>query len=194
MKGQGADGSRWRELPATYRALVVRNRVDFQWIAIEMQHERMKTAFRPPADLSEWMSAGQWRGLVDLDFFLTAVRRLDRTADLARDGCDPAGALRQPVKLFKARTHGVTLIRDTLEHFDDEDRRGRSYGLGIGMGPDSWIITYGDLWLDTARLVMAARDVHRAIRAVVDPEAFKDVHGGYPMVELRQPSPVSEPI
>jgi hypothetical protein len=135
---------------------VVRNRVDFQCTAVETQHERMTAAFRLPADLSEWLAAEPWRGLVDLDFFLTAVRRLDRAADLARDSCDLAGALRQPVKLFKARTRGVTLIRHTLEHFDDEDRHGRHHGLGIGMGPDSWIITYGDLWLDTASLVTAA--------------------------------------
>jgi hypothetical protein len=181
-----ADGSQWGELPLTYCALVVRNRVDLQWVAIEVQHERMTTAFRSPADPSEWISALRGRGLVDLDFFLTAVRRLDRVTDLARGRCDPAGELRQPVKLFKARTHGVTQIRDTLEHFDDEDRRGRIHGLGIGTGPDSWTITYGDLRLDTAQLVTAARDVHRAIRAVVDPEAFKDVHGGDPMVELRR--------
>jgi hypothetical protein len=182
-----ADGSQWRELPPTYRALVVRNRADLQWIAIEVQHERMTTTFRSPADLSERMSARHCRGLVDLDFFLTAVRRLERAANLARDSCDPAGELRQPVKLFRTRTHGVTRIRDTLEHFDDEDRRGRIDGLGVGTGPDSWTITYGDLHLDTAQLVTAARDVHRAIRAVVDPEAFKDAHSGHPMVELRSP-------
>lgn len=173
-------------LPASYRAVIVRNRIDLQLIAVQTQHERL--LMTPPElnDISNWDDVGQWQGLNDLDFFLTALRRLDRAADLARDGCDPTGALRQPIKLFKVRIAGVTEIRDVLEHFDDEDRRGRRLGLGIGMGATNWTITRGDnIVLSTDKLLVAAQEIHRAVRGVVDPQAATSPHGAPPMVRLQ---------
>jgi hypothetical protein len=52
------------------------------------------------------------------------------------------------------------------------------------MGQDSWIVTYGEIRLDAVSLVSAAKELHRAIRAVIDPEALRDIHGSRPMVKI----------
>jgi hypothetical protein len=46
---------------------------------------------------------------------------------------------------------------------------------------------------ETKDLLAAAEDLHRDIRAAVDPEAFSDFHGDYPLIELRDPKDIVRP-
>jgi hypothetical protein len=46
-------------------------------------------------------------------------------------------------------------------------------------------ISYRDRMFQTRDLLAAARDLHRAVHAAVDPEAFSDLHGDHPFIELR---------
>ena len=39
----------------------------------------------------------------------------------------------------------------------------------------------------------AAQDLHRAVRAAIDPEAFSDFHGNHPFIELRNPADIIRP-
>jgi hypothetical protein len=39
----------------------------------------------------------------------------------------------------------------------------------------------------------AARDLHRAVRAAVDPEASSDLRGDHPFIELRDPGDITRP-
>jgi len=69
-------------------------------------------------------------------------------------------------------------------------RRG---GLGLASGHDGWWITCRSRIFETKDLLAAAKDLHRAIRAAVDPEAFSDIRGGRPYVELRDPAQILRP-
>lgn len=43
----------------------------------------------------------------------------------------------------------------------------------------------------TKELLAAAEELHRAIRAAVDPEAFSDLRGDHPLIELRDPADIA---
>jgi hypothetical protein len=60
----------------------------------------------------------------DMDFLITAVRRLLRAAEHAKNsGCDINGELALPIRVFQSRWSQVTGVRDSLEHFDEWERR-----------------------------------------------------------------------
>jgi hypothetical protein len=84
----------------------------------------------------------------------------------------------------------ITAIRNAFEHFEDLTIRG---GLGFGRDLDGWIISYRNVMFETKELLAAARDLHRAIRAAVDPEAFQDVHGDRPLIELQTEDEIPPP-
>ena len=46
---------------------------------------------------------------------------------------------------------------------------------------------------ETKDMLAAAEDLHRAIRAAVDPEAFSDFRGDHPLIELRDPKEIVRP-
>ena len=58
---------------------------------------------------------------------------------------------------------------------------------------DGWWISYRDRMFETKDLLAAAEDLHRAIRATVDPEAFSDFRGDHPFIELRDPKEIVRP-
>jgi hypothetical protein len=66
-------------------------------------------------------------------------------------------------------------------------------GLGLASGPDGWWISYRDCMFETKDLLAAAEDLHRAIRAAVDPEAFSAFHGDHLFIELRDPADIVRP-
>jgi hypothetical protein len=70
---------------------------------------------------------------------------------------------------------------------------GRGGGLGFGRGEDGWYVSYRDRMFDTKQLLEAGQELHRAIRQAVDPEAFADFRGQYPIVELRDPALLTPP-
>ncbi len=179
----------WRALPACGRALVIRSQADDRLIAIEQQHERIEAWGREVFErgLLNLPRGRNTRGRIDADFFLISVRRLRRVCDLAQHSALPASAsLRQPVKEFAAQVHPVIPVRDYFEHQDQATIEGRT-GLGIGVTPQQLTITYAGATLDTAVLLDACRQVHRAIRAVVDPIAVDDVHYVPPQIDLAGP-------
>jgi len=74
-----------------------------------------------------------------------------------------------------ARWSGLpSCVRNAFEHGHNLAVRG---GLGLASGPDGWRISYRDRMFHTKNLHAAAEDLHRAIRAAVDPEAFSDFRG-----------------
>ena len=180
----------WRALPACSRALVIRNQADDRRIALEPQHERIEAWGREVFErgLLNMPRGRNTRGRIDADFFLTSVRRLRRVCDLAQNSDLPASAsLRQPVKEFAAQVAPAIPVRDYFEHQDQATIEGRT-GLGIGVTPQQLTITYAGAMLDTAVLLDACRQVHRAIRAVVDPLAVDDVHYVPPQIDLEPPA------
>ena len=148
-------------------------------IAIEQQHERViefTRAVHARGLLAMVDSTEVARGSNDVGFLLTAVRRFSRVVDLVRRSAIPEAArLREPIRLFESRVRAATPVRDFLEHFDEARIAGRT-GIGYGIGPDIVTVTYAGEIVQTDLLLEAARDLHRAVRAVVDPLATADVH------------------
>jgi hypothetical protein len=61
-------------------------------------------------------------GVVDMDFFVIAVRRLLRVAhDAKRSGCDRSGILKPLIKDFEAQWKQIVEARNYLEHVDDHN-------------------------------------------------------------------------
>lgn len=187
-----ADNTAWRSLPACSRALIIRSKADHHMLAIERQHTRIQEYGREVFNvgLLNLPTGGSTYGLIDADFFLLSVRRLRRVCDLARRSALPTASLRVPIRKFEAQVEAVTPMRDYFEHFDEATIEGRT-GLGLGTTPEQMTITYAGATLDTQKLLTAARQVHRAIRAVVDPIAIDDVHYRPALVDVAAPIPVS---
>jgi hypothetical protein len=156
----GAVPDSFLSLPLSTQAAELRYIANWQWTAVKMQHERLMARSAalegPPTEeaIHEYM-----RGVVDMDFFVTAVRRLLRAAELARgSGCDPEKTLKLPIKIFTSRWHHVITVRDELEHFDGQARRGAVSGLVPMHGGGSWKIARPG----------AQIDLYRAICGVID--------------------------
>jgi len=175
----------WQEMRPTQRALMLRNDADTNWLAVQLQHDRI-AAFHPSPD---GVTLTQQRN--DVDFFFMALHRLVITAELAEKLCDPRGVLPAARTAFNdSKPAIITSIRHALEHFQNLEIRG---GLGFGRGGDRWYVSYRDRMFDTQELLDAAFDLHRAIRAAVDTEAFMDFHGDHPIIELRDPADIVKP-
>lgn len=185
----------WREMNSMQRALTFRNDADRCWLAVQMQHERI-AAFQPSNDMVTLIQQGN-----DVDFFFIALHRLVIVAELAEQLSDPRGVLHAARSAFNDRSAGMMLgesddpatigsVRHSLEHFQNLKIRG---GLGFGRGGDRWYVSYRDRMSDTQELLDAAFDLHRAIRAAVDTEAFMDFHGDHPIIELRDPADIVRP-
>jgi hypothetical protein len=177
------------------RALMFRNDADRCWLAVQMQRDRI-AAFQPSNDMVRLV---QQRN--DVDFYFMALHRLVVVAELAEQLSDPRGVLPAARSAFNDRTGGMMLgesddpaticsVRHSLEHFQNLEIRG---GLGFGRGGDRWFVRYRDRMFDTQELLDAAFDLHRAIRAAVDTEAFMDFHGDHPIIELRDPADIVKP-
>src|SRR5204863_7738602 len=64
------------------RAAAVRYGLGWQWTAVKMQYERlMARNMSAPGDLVVEALRDYMRGVIDMDFFVTAVRRFLRVAD-----------------------------------------------------------------------------------------------------------------
>jgi hypothetical protein len=177
--------ARWRALPDTYRALIIRSRADLQFLAVQQQHERVQEYCRRASGIgliADLPHAA--RGTVDIDFFLVALRRLRRVCELARrSGLPAVASLRPALKAFADAVKDVSKVRDILEHLDDAAVNGKG-GIGYGIGSNGVLISYNGTMLDTHQLYEAAHQVHTAIRTVVDPIAARDPHGQHPIIDL----------
>ena len=121
-------------------------------------------------------------------------------AKLAAEVADPRKVVSEALERFSDLTAGFPLsefgqdeaptietVRHVFEHWQNLAIRG---GLGLASGPDGWWISYRDRMFETKDLLAAAWELHRAVRAAVDPEAFSDFHGDHPLIELRDPADI----
>jgi hypothetical protein len=190
----------WHETGATQRALMIRDDADTYWLACQMQHGRITGP--GPAILSDPRSVLIQRR-IDVDLFGVSLHRLHTVAKLAAEVADPRNVLSEALERFGGLTAGLPLsesepdrpatiasVRNSLEHRQNLAIRG---GLGLASGTDGWWISYRDRMFQTRELLAAAEDLHRAVRAAVDPEAFSDYHGDHPFIELRDPADIARP-
>jgi hypothetical protein len=190
----------WREISVTQRALMIRDDADTYWLACQMQHGRI---IGPgPAILGDPRSI-VIQGRVDVDLFIVTLHRLHTVAKLAAEVADPRDILSGALERFGALTAGLPLsegeqeqpatiagVRNAFEHGQNLAIRG---GLGLASGPDGWWISYRNRMFQTKDLLAAAEELHHAVRAAVDPEAFSDFHGDHPFIELRDPADITRP-
>ena len=140
---------------------------------------------------------------IDVDLFVVSLHRLHTVAQLAAEVADPRNVLAGALERFSGLTAGLPLsesepaqpttiasVRNAFEHGQNLAIRG---GLGLASGPDGWWISYRDRMFQTKDLLAAAEDLHRAIRAAVDPGAFSDFRGDNPFIELRDPKNIVRP-
>ena len=190
----------WHETGVTQRALMIRDDADTCWLACQMQHSRITTP--GPAVINDPRSATIQRR-IDVDLFVVSLNRLHAVARLAAEVADPRNVLPAALDQFSDQTAGFPLsgdepdqpatigsVRNALEHGQNLAIRG---GLGFASGPDGWWISYRGRMFQTQDLLAAARHLHGAIRAAVDPEAFSDFHGEHPFIELRDPATIVRP-
>ncbi|MFI9274636.1 hypothetical protein ACIGXM_28600 [Kitasatospora sp. NPDC052896] len=182
-------------MPESYRALVVRNRVDQQFLAIQQQHERLQDYCGRASGrgLSQLSGAQIALGTADVEFFLAAVRKMRRVCELVRKSRLLIGeTLKAPLKAFCDVADHVTNVRNLQDHMDEAAARGEG-GVGYGITGDRMTISHNGVVVDTLTLYQAAEQLHAAIRAVVDPIAALDVHGGYPIIDLTGGQPPRGP-
>ena len=190
----------WLETGMTQRALMIRDDADTYWLACQTQHNRILEI--GPAITSDPRSSLIQRR-IDVDLFVVSLHRLHTVAELAATVADPPNVLPEAIEQFTAQTAGLPLsenepdepptianVRHALEHGQNLAIRG---GLGFASGPDGWWISYRGRMFETKDLLTAAEGLHRAIRTAVDPEAFSDLHGDFPFVELRDPASIIRP-
>jgi hypothetical protein len=190
----------WHETGVTQRALMIRDDADTYWLACQMQHGRITDP--GPAILSDPRS-GLVQRRIDVDLFIVSLHRLHTVAKLTAEVADPRNVLSGALERFSGLTAGLPLsegeqdqaatiasVRNAFEHWQNLAIRG---GLGLASGPDGWWISYRDRMFETKELLAAAEELHRAIRAAVDPEAFSDLRGDHPLIELRDPADIARP-
>jgi hypothetical protein len=190
----------WCETSVTQRALMVRDDTDTYWLACQMQHGRITGP--GPALLGDPRSIAI-QGRIDVDLFIVTLHRLHTVAELAAEVADPRDVLSGALERFDGLTAGLPLsegeqdapatiasVRNAFEHGQNLAIRG---GLGLASGPDGWWVSYRGRMFQTKDLLAAGKELHCAVRAAVDPEAFSDFHGDHPFIELRDPAEISRP-
>ncbi len=104
-------------------------------------------------------------------------------------------AMAQRTATFDKKVPNLIEIRDTQEHFDayrsnigHRQKAGEpASGFGYGLGATGGVVTYGQFKLNVGDAVLAAHELHRAIRDAVDADASQDPHGGPDTVLISQP-------
>lgn len=90
--------------------------INWQWTAIRMQYERLQERSQLPP---ERMLIEHMKVVADMDFLVTSVRRLLRTAALARQiPSEHQQKLKLALKAFNSRWDNLKAVRDALEHSD----------------------------------------------------------------------------
>lgn len=140
MSNDLTSGTSPRDVPLSQRIAQIRYEVNWQSTAVRMQYERLAAHLQLP---QEEQLAAHMRAVVDMDFMITAVRRLLRVAERARRiGVDGSGELRQAVRAIAPQSAQVVRVRNALEHLDQPGgghhaRSGRRLDIArVGWRPD----------------------------------------------------------
>ena len=140
-----------------------------------MQYERLMERSQLPMDR---MLAEHMRTVADMDFLVTAVRRLLRTAQLARQiRSDHQEQLRQALKIFNSKWGNLTKVRDAMEHSDTAaDFPVPVIGISTsGQGDGEFTFMWPGGNLDLGKLYKDAQSVVKAIVSIIEPvEAERD--------------------
>jgi len=150
------------------RASRVRFNVNWQWPAIEMQYERLIERSRLPP---ERMFAEHMLMVADMDFLVTSVRRLLRTAAAARKvASEQQPQLKLALGTFNSRWGNLTKVRDALEHSDTAaDFPLPAVGIpASGQGDGEFTFMWSGGNLDLGKLYADACSIVRAIVSVID--------------------------
>ena len=133
---------------------------------------------------------------------MVSLHRLHTVAKLTAEVADPRNVVSEALERFSGLTAGLRFGGRARPGDDYRKRPERLRalqnlairgGLGLASGPDGWWISYRDRMFETKDLLAAAEELHRAIRAAVDPEAFSDFRGDHPLIELRDPADIARP-
>jgi hypothetical protein len=116
------------------------------------------------------MARQQLHARADMDFLITAVRRLLRAAEHARDsGCDANGTLALPIRSFRSRWAHALKVRDALEHFDERERR-RAEGPILPMRGGGDVVFLGPSGnVSAGQLIRSAEELHETVSAAIRP-------------------------
>jgi hypothetical protein len=152
------------------RIAQVQFHLNWQWPGITMQYQRLMDRSQQPMEIG---LAEHMQLVADMDFLVTEVRRLLRTAELARQvPSEHQEQLRLALNSFKSKwRESLKAIRDALEHLDTSgDFPVPSVGFpmsGDGDGNFTFVGRHGNL--DLVKMYEDARSVARAIARVIGP-------------------------
>jgi hypothetical protein len=140
-----------------------------------MQYERLTERSRLPP---EHMLFEHMQVVADMDFLVTAVRRLLRTAALARRiPSEHQPQLKLALKVFGSKWGNLTAVRDALEHSDTTIL----FPLPVvgttqhGQGAAEFTFAWPGGNLDIGKMYEDARSILNAIVGVIEPiEAERD--------------------
>ena len=133
-----------------------------------MQYERLIERSRQP----ERMFAEHMQMVADMDFLVTAVRRLLRTAELARQiPSEHQSQLKLALKVFNSRWGNLKAVRDAMEHFDTTEAVFPVAAVGIpasGNGDGEFTFMWPGGNLDLGKLYEDARSIAKAVVSIIE--------------------------
>jgi hypothetical protein len=153
---------------AANRVSEVRFHINWQWTAIRMQYDRLLERSRQPPEL---MLMEHMQVVADMDFLVTSVRRLLRTATLARQ--IPSAhqqQLKLALRLFNSRWGNLKVVRDALEH-SDTAATFPVPAVGIpssGNGDGEFTFMWPGGNLNLGKLYEDARSIAQAIISIIE--------------------------
>ncbi len=151
------------------RIAQVQFHLNWQWPGITMQYQRLMDRSKQPMELR---FAEHMKLIADMDFLATAIRRLLRTAELARQiPSERQEPLRLALCCFKSRWWpSLKAIRDALEHLDmsgDFPAPAVAFPASGDGGTFTFMGRHGNL--DLGKMYEDARSVAQAIARVIEP-------------------------
>lgn len=151
------------------RIAQVQFHLNWQWPGITMQYKRLMDRSKQPMELR---FTQPMELVADMDFLATEVRRLLRTAELARQiPSDHQEPLRLALCSFKSKWWpSLKAIRDAMEHLDtsgDFPVPAIAFPASGDGGTFTFMGRYGNL--DLGKMYEDARSLARAIARVIEP-------------------------
>jgi hypothetical protein len=158
-----------REKPSPeHMAHVIRFNLNWQWTAVNLQHERLVGNVFSRDDLVEVSMRKHLTGMVDMDFLVISVYRLFLVANQAKgSGCDVNGILKDVIKDFESRWSHITGARNALQHIDD--RYPKTLLLPMSSSNGDWQFAMPGNSIDMHELFKDAKTLAQAVAKVIKP-------------------------